>query len=126
MSDIADQILASLSNAGWKGACLSLLPKEFKNSSTNNITLGIVDQYGLPVSTLDRTAWGISHAVCQKYCSVDDIPPVSRPTLLSWAPLTNIITKSLLRVLRILDRKLHASMASLNCTAPICRWCAMA
>lgn len=79
MSSITEQILASLPNSGWKAACISLLPNEYKNSSTDDLALGLVNGYGESVARLDQNAWGINYATCGKYCSPTEIPLVCDP-----------------------------------------------
>lgn len=78
MSAIAEQILTGLPKSGWDAACISLLPSAYKNSSNNDSTLGLVDINGKAVARLDGDTWGIAYWVCQKYCTWDNIPAVSK------------------------------------------------
>lgn len=77
MSDIAEQILAGLPRSGWDAACISLLPDAYKNGSTNDPDIGLVDGNANAVTGLNRDTWGIDYWVCEKYCTLDKIPGVS-------------------------------------------------
>jgi hypothetical protein len=55
----------------WSAQCISNL------QAVSNLSTGLVNQAGHPVSCLDSNTWGITYDTCQQYCSWPAIPLVS-------------------------------------------------
>lgn len=55
---------------GWSTACYTLL------TGAANLSSGLVDGSGRPVSSYGNETWGIDYATCQQHCNATVIPLV--------------------------------------------------
>jgi hypothetical protein len=60
----------------WADACAT-------NIIHNNVTVGLVDQFGQPMSAFTNYTWGVDHPTCYEYCGRDKIYQVNVLSLLS-------------------------------------------
>lgn len=57
---------------GWSTACYTLL------THVANLSSGLVDGSGRPVSFYGNDTWGINYTTCQQHCNTTAIPLVSQ------------------------------------------------
>lgn len=56
----------------WADACaVSII--------ANNVTVGLVNQYGQPMSAFTKYTWGVDNPTCYEYCGKDKIHQVEVP-----------------------------------------------
>lgn len=54
----------------WLAACATII-------KDSNITTGLVDQHGSPMSVFNNFTWGIDRVTCYEYCGKETIYQVS-------------------------------------------------
>ncbi|KAI1915561.1 hypothetical protein LOZ65_005464 [Ophidiomyces ophidiicola] len=58
---------------GWEYHCYNSLKKSF-GEALENLTHGLTDKVGRPVSVLDANTWGIDINTCNTYCNTEALP----------------------------------------------------
>jgi hypothetical protein len=71
--------LLAMPVADWSDTCAAII-------INNNVSTGLVDQFGNPMPTFTNLTWGITRGTCYQYCGKDKIYQVfdslhSPPTL---------------------------------------------
>jgi hypothetical protein len=56
--------------SAWSAVCLNIL------QAAGNPPVGLVDQYGSPMPTLNNQTWGITYDRCNQMCNTTAIPLV--------------------------------------------------
>lgn len=56
--------------SSWADACAT-------NIINNNVTTGLANQYGQPMSSFTNYTWGVDHPTCYQYCGKDKIYQVN-------------------------------------------------